>query len=67
MSAITSTQDVANTSQREAVNMEELANLAGFPTDFVKKELLIEDNQVSMEQLRASMLQYLDATMGEKA
>ncbi len=41
------------------VSMESLSEMTGFPVEFIKKELLISQNQVSLEELRRSVLDYL--------
>jgi hypothetical protein len=49
----------------EKVSISSLADMTGFPEDFIKKELLLDDEPVSMNQLRASMLTYLESTVEE--
>lgn len=49
---------------KEMVDFNQLSDLTGFPVDFIKQELLLEEGNVSMDDLRSSMLKYLDATMG---
>lgn len=41
------------------VSMESLSEMTGFPIEFIKKELLISQNQVSLDELRRSVLDYL--------
>lgn len=56
--------DQDGTVGEEMVDFGTLSELTGFPVDFIKQELLLEDGPVSMDDLRLSMLKYLDATMG---
>lgn len=46
----------------EKVSLSSLSELTGFPVDFIKKELLLDEEPVSMNELRASVLRYLEAT-----
>ncbi len=48
------------------VNLAEFSDIAGVPMDYIKKELLLEGEEVSMEALRASMLKLLDQTFATK-
>lgn len=43
------------------VPISSLAELTGFPSEFIKKELLLED-PTSMQALRVSMARYLNST-----
>ena len=53
-------QDEVNT---ETVSLSNLSELTNFPEDFLKKELLLKDNkEISIEDLRAKVLHYLDDT-----
>jgi len=48
------------------VDLESFAAMVGFPSELIKKELFasnINENQVSIEDLRSAMLKYLDSTM----
>jgi hypothetical protein len=49
-------------SDQEFVELQSLAQLAGFPVDFVKKELLTEENALSLDELRQRMMVYLQET-----
>jgi predicted transcriptional regulator len=51
----------------EKVSFASLSELTGFPVDFIKKELLLDEEPVSMNELRRSVLRYLEATSGEMA
>lgn len=46
----------------EKVSLSSLSELTGFPVDFIKKELLLEEEPISMNELRHSVLRYLEAT-----
>jgi hypothetical protein len=50
----------------ESVNLETLAEVSGVPLDYIKKELLLEGEDVSMEDLRASMLKHLNDTFARQ-
>lgn len=53
-------------SEDQKVNLSDFANLAGFPVELVRKELVLEgkdSDEVSMDDLRAAMLKYLDQAM----
>jgi predicted HTH domain antitoxin len=49
------------------VSLETLAKMTGFPIEMVKEEVFkgrIGDNEdISLEELRAAMLAYIDSTM----
>lgn len=47
------------------VNVQSLSDLTGFPVDFIKKELLIDSSEMTMDELRASVLEYLDQTFNQ--
>lgn len=43
------------------VSLEQLAELTGFPVDFIKRELLLtEESDLSVDELRAKVLNYLN-------
>lgn len=42
-----------------------LSDLTGFPIDFIKKELLIENDTLSLSELRVSMVNYLNTNLKE--
>lgn len=47
----------------QVIDLGTLSKLTGFPTDFIKKELLIEDiGQLDLEELRTKMVSYLEET-----
>lgn len=41
----------------------ELAELTGFPANYIKKELVLDSDNPSMDDLRESMLTFLKSTM----
>ncbi len=45
------------------VQVEELAKLTGFPVEYLKAELLIEDNEIDLNNLREKVLAYLDRSV----
>ena len=60
---------VNNAEKNQKVNLQEFANLAGFPVDLIKKELFESSDsaceETSLEDLRAAMVNYLNKTMLE--
>ena len=40
---------------------EFLSNLTGFPVDYIKKELVLDDEEVTLEQLREHMMVFLNS------
>ena len=60
-------QDVSKSSasESEVVSLGNLAELTGFPVDYIKRELLLEGESVdsmSVEELRNKVLAYLNAS-----
>lgn len=49
-----------NEFEGNTVKLTSLSELTGFPLDFVKRELVLQDDEVSLDQLRGSVLNYLD-------
>ncbi len=47
------------------VTMESLERLTGFPKEFIKSELSLNHDELSLEQLRKSVLCFLDQTLGD--
>lgn len=43
------------------VSLKQLADLTGFPVEFIKRELLLGDEALSVEELREKVLKYLDS------
>ena len=50
---------------QEQVPLESLSELTGFPVEFIKKELLLDGENVSMSDLRQSIVRYLETTSEE--
>lgn len=49
---------------KDKISLEELSFLTGFPIQFIKDELsFTDDKEISVEELRARMLIYLDKEM----
>jgi hypothetical protein len=48
--------------EQEQVSFSKLSEMTGFPVEFIKKELLLDTEPVSIKQLRASMLKYLESS-----
>lgn len=51
----------ANTEDR--VSFSTLSKMTGFPIEFIKKELLLDEEPISMSKLRSSMAIYLESTI----
>ncbi len=47
------------------VALSSLSEMTGFPVDFIKSELIVEGEELSMESLRKSMAGYLESTFKE--
>ncbi len=47
-------------SEEQKIPLDSLSKLTGFPVDFIKKELLLDDDQLSLAELRKSMLAYME-------
>ena len=45
--------------EQKNISMDSFSDMTGFPVEFIKKELLISKNQVSIDELRRSVLDYL--------
>ena len=46
---------------QEKIEMSSLSNLTGFPVDYIKKELVLDDEEVTLEQLREHMMVFLNS------
>jgi hypothetical protein len=58
-------QDVSRPMPDQVVSLGTLAELTGFPVDYIKRELLLGDESVqemTMEELRKKVLAYLDSS-----
>ena len=51
--------------EENEVDVQSLSDLTGFPVDFIKKELLIDSEGLTMDELRANVLDYLDQTFDQ--
>lgn len=53
------------------ISLDELSKMTGFPVEMIEKELFVgrsEDEEISLESLRAAMLNFIDSTLlDEKA
>jgi len=49
----------------EKVDLNSLSELTGFPVDFIKKELMLDEEKVSMNRLRGSVAKFLDDTASQ--
>ena len=47
--------------QDEGVSVSSLSTMTGFPVEFIKKELLLSQEKVSVDELRKSVLDYLQS------
>ena len=45
--------------KQDNVSMDSLSEITGFPVEFIKKELLLSQNEISIDELRHSVLDYL--------
>lgn len=48
------------------VSLDELSKMTGFPVEMIEKELFVgrsEDEEISLESLRAAMLNFIDSTL----
>ena len=46
---------------QEKIPMSSLSNLTGFPVDYIKKELVLDEEEVTLEQLREHMMVFLNS------
>ncbi|MDC1175498.1 hypothetical protein OAT67_08870 [Bacteriovoracaceae bacterium] len=53
--------DAKTENTRENVPVENLSELTGFPVDFIKKELLVDGESISIDDLRSKMITYLES------
>ena len=51
-----------NVDSSEVVELSTLSKMTGFPVDFIKSEILVDQEKISLDQLRASMVTYLEST-----
>ncbi len=54
------------TAPAKKVSLDELSKMTGFPVEMIEKELFVgrtEDEEISLETLRAAMLNFIDSTL----
>ena len=51
--------------KNEKISLDALAKMTGFPVEMIKEEIFKgqDDQEVSLENLRSAMLNYIDSTM----
>ncbi len=51
--------------KNEKISLDALAKMTGFPVEMIKEEIFKgqDDQDVSLENLRSAMLNYIDSTM----
>ena len=49
--------------QDEKISIDSLAGLTGFPADFIKRELLLEASNLSLNELRERVATYLEGNL----
>ena len=47
--------------RQEKIQMSSLSSLTGFPVDYIKKELVLDEEEVTLEQLREHMMVFLNS------
>lgn len=58
-------QDVSKPTSEASVSLGTLAELTGFPVDYIKRELLLDgeiEEGMTVEELRRRVLAYLDSS-----
>jgi len=50
-----------NIAENEKVSLDDLAELTGFPREFIQDELGLVSDQITLENLRMNMLKYLES------
>jgi hypothetical protein len=48
---------------QDLIDLVDLSELSGCPIEIIKKELKLEEDEISMDDLRKKMLALLDSTM----
>ena len=51
----------------DGITLEQIALLTDFPEDFIKRELLMNRDQISMSEFRTRVLEYLAVWMVRRA
>ena len=46
--------------ENDGITLEQIALLTDFPEDFIKRELLMNRDQISMSEFRTRVLEYLE-------
>lgn len=51
--------------EKAKISLEALAKMTGFPVEMIKDEVFSgqNDQEISLEELRSAMLNYIDSTM----
>lgn len=52
--------ELGKLTEEQKIPLDSLSKLTGFPVDFIKKELLLDDDQLSLAELRKSMISYME-------
>lgn len=65
---VTEKESLQNSHKEEAISLESLSKLTGFPVELIHQELFlgsntVKDSGVSLDQLRSAMLNYIDTTL----
>jgi hypothetical protein len=61
MGALGLKEECKPATQELPISLEKLAELTGFPVEFIKRELLLDgEMDLSVEELRSKVLSYLD-------
>ena len=58
-STLGETGDVRN-EDTQKVSLDSLSQMTGFPLDFIKSELIVEGEEISMSDLRKTMVNFLE-------
>lgn len=58
----TAQEAVGETEADLLIPLTSLSQMTGFPVDFIKSELFLEGEKLSMDELRSSMASYLERT-----
>jgi len=66
MSTQMTSKSEGHSAHGESVNLETLAEISGVPMEYIKKELLLEGEDVSMDDLRNTMLKHLSDTFAKQ-
>lgn len=45
----------------ESVELSSLSNLTGFPVDYIKSELIFDNDKITLSDLRKTMVSYLES------